>query len=60
VSGWTFESISSGAYKGKYIRLRSTTNNSRFREGNNLVLSRSNPHIQMPCTLNFNMMGEMS
>ncbi|MBT3322915.1 MAG: AAA family ATPase [Anaerolineae bacterium] len=41
--GWAIEGISFDSSKGKYLRLRCTANDSRFREGDTLVLHRSNP-----------------
>jgi len=41
--GWAIEGISFNAAEGKHIHLRCSANNSRFREGDTLVLHRGNP-----------------
>lgn len=41
--GWAIEGLSVASIKDGYVRLRCATNNSRFREGDLLVLHRGNP-----------------
>ena len=43
VRGWAIEGLSFFSAKGNYIQLRCAANDSRFREGDTLVLHRGNP-----------------